>query len=154
MTAKRTVKSSSFRLAKPQLWKRITLFGAFLFRLYLTTMGNFLISSFVENVNTRKGQFSERMLWLFAFTELIRVFTFRKIIPVRRVTLPAKPTFNISNKTVRQSFVRKCRKSSLARPGELDVGRRETLLPGASRIQGKKKCVLGKKTENFMFDRQ
>ena len=46
-------------------------------------MWNFLISSFVEYVNIRKGQFSERMLWLFAFTELIRVFTLRKILPVK-----------------------------------------------------------------------
>ena len=109
------------------------------------TMWNFLISSFVEYVNIRKGQFSERMLKLFAFTELIWMFTLRKILPVRRVTLPAKPTFGISSKTVRTSFVRKCRKSCLARSGELDTGRRVTLLPGASRIQGKKKCVLGKK---------
>ena len=131
---RRTVKSSSFRLTKQQLWTRITLFGAFLCRLCLATMWNFLISSFVEYVNIRKGQFSERMLWSFAFTELIRVFTLRKILPVRRVTLPAKPTFGISSKTVRTSFVRNCRKSCLARPGELDAGRRVTLLPGASRI--------------------
>ena len=73
------------------------------------------------------------------------MFTLRKILAVRRVTLPAKPTFGISSKTVRTSFVRKCRKSCLARSGEVDAGRRVTLLPGASGIQGKKKCVLGKK---------
>ena len=72
------------------------------------------------------------------------MFTLRKILAVRRVTLPAKPTFGISSKTVRTSFVRKCRKSCLARSGEVDAGRRVTLLPGASGIQGKKNASLGK----------
>ena len=56
-------KSNRFRLAKQQLCTCITLFCTFLYRHFTTTTWKYLISRFVENVNTRPQLY-------FSFSEL------------------------------------------------------------------------------------
>ena len=64
MTATRTAKNNKLRLAKHQHCTCIRLFCTFLCRRYTTTTWNFLISRFVENVNTRQRlPFSFSELW-------------------------------------------------------------------------------------------
>ena len=62
-TATRTAKSNRFRLAKQKHWTCITLFCTFLCCRCTTTTRNFLISRFLEDVDTRQN-------FSFPFSEL------------------------------------------------------------------------------------
>ena len=74
-------KTNRFRLAKQQLCTCITLFCTFLYRHCTTTAWNFLISPFLENMNTR-----QRLS--FSFPELrysLLEFNSRKIANIWRI---------------------------------------------------------------------
>ena len=81
-TSRRTAKNNRFRLTKQQHCTCITLFCTFLCRHYTTTTWKYLISRFVEEVNTR-----QRLSFFFSWTlmQSFRIQRQKKISKICRI---------------------------------------------------------------------